>query len=338
MKTLYYPDWEQLLIREIDPPKPALNEVLLKVSACGICGSELETYKNRSPRRTPPLVMGHEFCGVIAEAGANVRDRKVGDSVVSNSVVPCRECRCCQRGDTHLCTDRQIFGMHRFGAFAEYVSVPEHCLIDWPPGLPATSVCLAEPLANGIHVVNIVNHVKPKTILIFGAGPIGLMCQQAMQVKTGGTIIVVDLISERLEVAVQLGANQVVNASQTDIIEFINDVTKGEGVDLVVDSAGNQTTKKQSLQICRPGGAVVWIGLHENVVQLDSYDVTLAEKTIFGSYAANLSELQEAVDLLSSGMIDTGEWVQSFRLDEGVEAFGRMLAAQGKDIKAVLVP
>ncbi|MCZ6673610.1 MAG: alcohol dehydrogenase catalytic domain-containing protein [Verrucomicrobia bacterium] len=338
MKTLHYPAWGTLEISEEDQPKPATDEVVLKVAACGICGSELETFKNRSQRRTPPLVMGHEFCGIIAEIGSNVPDREIGDPVVSNSVVSCGTCRCCARGSTHLCTDRQIFGMHRPGAFAEYISVPEQCLIDWPEGLPAESACLAEPLANGIHVANIVSRTEPKTTLIFGAGPIGLMCQQAIQVKIGGTIIVVDLVSDRLEIAALLGANQIVNASQEDIVEFVNDMTYGEGVDLVIDSAGNQTTKQQSLSVCRAGGAVVWIGLLENAVKLDSYDVTLAEKTIFGSYAASLSELRDAVNLLSSGLVDTKRWLQSFPLERGVEAFQRMLAAQGMDIKAVLIP
>ncbi len=338
MKALHYPAWETLEISEKYQPKPAPDEVVLKVAACGICGSELETFKNRSRRRTPSLVMGHEFCGVIAETGTNVHDHKIGDSVVSNSVVSCGTCRCCARGRSHLCAERQIFGMHRPGAFAEYVSVPEQCLIGWPAGLPAESACLAEPLANGIHVANIISHTEPKTTLIFGAGPIGLMCQQAMQAKIGGTIIVVDLMSDRLEIAALLGADHVVNVSREDVVEFVNDVTHGEGVDLVIDSAGNQTTKKQSLGVCRPGGAVVWIGLLENAVKLDSYEVTLAEKTIFGSYAATLSELREAVHLLSSGSVDTKRWVQSFPLGNGVEAFQRMLAAQDKDIKAVLIP
>ncbi|MCG8604802.1 alcohol dehydrogenase catalytic domain-containing protein [bacterium] len=338
MKALHYPDWGTLEICERDQPKPAPNEVVLKVAACGICGSELETFKNRSERRTPPLVMGHEFSGVISAIGSNVHGYEIGDSVVSNSVVPCGRCRCCARGDTHLCTDRQIFGMHRPGAFAEYISVPEQCLIDWPEGLPAESACLAEPLANGIHVANMVSHTEPKTTLIFGAGPIGLMCQQALQVKIGGTIIVVDLVSARLEIASLLGAQRVVNASLEDIIQLVNKMTDGEGVDLVIDAAGNQTTKKQSLCVCRPGGAVVWIGLLENAVKLDSYDVTLTEKTIFGSYAASLSELRDAVHLLSSGLVDTKRWLQSFPLERGVEVFQRMLAAEGKDIKAVLIP
>jgi L-iditol 2-dehydrogenase len=338
MKTLHYPAWKTLEIREQPRPQLASDEVLLKVAACGICGSELETFKSRSHRRTPPLIMGHEFCGMIVEVGLSVHDHKIGDRVVSNSIVPCRSCPQCRRGDTHLCANRQIFGMHRQGAFAEYVNVPEHCLIDWPEGLPAESACLAEPLANGLHVANLVSHMEPKTTLIFGAGPMGLMCQQAIQVKTEASIVVVDLITERLEAATQLGAKQVVNATQEDAFEVVNEITDREGVDLAIDSVGAQMTKKQSLNACRPGGAVVWIGLHENAMSLDSYDVILSEKKVFGSYAARLSELQEALDLLASGMVNTMSWSRLFSLDDGVEAFQSMLAAEGKNIKAVVVP
>ncbi|MCF7761751.1 MAG: alcohol dehydrogenase catalytic domain-containing protein, partial [Cephaloticoccus sp.] len=137
MRTLHYPAFEQLEIRDIAEVAPRPDEVKLKVAACGICGSELESYKNKSPRRPPPLVMGHEFCGTIAEAGSEVKDWPVGARVVSNSLVPCGRCVRCERGDTHLCATRQIFGMHRPGAFAEYVNVPARCLIPWPENLPA---------------------------------------------------------------------------------------------------------------------------------------------------------------------------------------------------------
>jgi L-iditol 2-dehydrogenase len=112
--------------------------------------------------------MGHEFCGVREDTGAKV---------VSNSLVPCGECLRCRRGDTHLCGRRQIFGMHRLGAFAERVNVPARCLIPWPPNLPAEAACLAEPLANGVHIFNLIRSLAPRRVLVIGAGPIGLMCQ-----------------------------------------------------------------------------------------------------------------------------------------------------------------
>lgn len=325
-------------IRDADDVAPKPDEVKLKVAACGICGSELESYKNKSPRRPPPLVMGHEFCGTIAEVGADVTDWKVGAKVVSNSLVPCGKCVRCKRGDTHLCADRQIFGMHRPGAFAEYVNVPARCLITWPENVPAEAAALAEPMANGIHVVRVSKHLPAGIVLVIGAGPIGLFCQQALQVLRGSKVYVADLSPERLAVAKKLGAVRVINPREEDVAKVMLEVTGGEGADLSVDAVGASITKKTSIEAIRPGGGSVWIGLHENEMSLDSYGLTLPEKQIIGSYAASIEELQHALDLMSEGKVDAHSWVQRFSLDDGVEAFGRMLAAKGNDIKAVICP
>ena len=228
--------------------------------------------------------------------------------------------------------------MHRPGAFAEAVAVPARCLISWPESLPAAAACLAEPLANGVHVVNLVRHRAPRLAVVIGAGPIGLMCQQALQVLLGTEVVVVDLVPDRLAVADRLGAVRTVNARDGKLSEVIDTLSEGEGADLVIDAVGSSVTKRQSLDACRPGGAVVWIGLHSDAVTLDTYGITLSEKTVYGTYAAHLHELQEALDLMADGRVDVQSWVHSFSLTEGVEAFHRMLDAQDDDIKAVLIP
>lgn len=338
MRALHYPAFDQLEIRDIEVAPPRPDEVRLKVAACGICGSELESFKNRSPRRPPPLVMGHEFCGTVAELGAEVRDWKTGARVVSNSLVPCGKCVRCRRGDTHLCADRQIFGMHRPGAFAEFVNVPARCLIPWPENLPAEAAAMAEPMANGIHVVRVSRHLPAAVALVIGAGPIGLFCQQALQVLRGSRVMVADLSPERLAVAKKLGAFRVVNPREEDLVKAVMAETDGEGADLTVDAVGGAITKKNSLDALRPGGASVWIGLHENTVTLDTYGITLPEKQVLGTYAATIEELRQALELMSSGKVDALSWVKRFTLEEGVTAFQRMLAAKGADIKAVVCP
>lgn len=338
MRTLHYPAFDQLEIRDIDEVAPQPDEVKLKVAACGICGSELESYKNKSPRRPPPLVMGHEFCGMIAEIGSAVKDWQVGARVVSNSLVPCGKCVRCERGDTHLCASRQIFGMHRPGAFAEYVNVPARCLIPWPENLPAEAAALAEPMANGIHVVRVSKHLPANIVLVIGAGPIGLFCQQALQVLRGAKVYVADLSPERLAVAKKLGAVRVINPREEDVTKIIMEATGWEGADLSVDAVGSGLTKRTSLDAIRPGGATVWIGLHENSMTFDSYNITLPEKQVLGTYAATIEELQQALDLMSAGKVDALSWVQRFTLADGVTAFQRMLAAKGADIKAVVCP
>jgi L-iditol 2-dehydrogenase len=338
MRTLYYPEFDRLEIRDVEPAPLLPDEVRIRVAACGICGSELESFKNRSPRRPPPLVMGHEYCGTIAELGGAVTGWAEGARVVGNSLVPCGRCVRCDRGDTHLCAKRQIFGMHRPGAFAEFVNVPARCLLKWPDSLPAESACLAEPLGNGVHVAGLTRHLPAQTALVIGAGPIGLFCQQALQALRGTRVWVADLSPERLAVARSLGAVQTVDPRAQNLAGTILAVTQGEGVDIVVDAVGAAQAKKASLEALRPGGVAVWIGLHENAVSLESYGITLPEKQVFGTYAAKIDELQAALDLMSSGKIDPTSWVRRFPLADGVTAFNRMLAAKGGDIKGVVCP
>lgn len=338
MRALRYPAFDQLEYTDVEVPPLQPGEVRLHVAACGICGSELESFKHHSPRRPPPLVMGHEFCGTITEVGAGVETWSAGTRVVSNSLVPCGHCVRCARGDTHLCAHRQIFGMHRPGAFAEYVNVPAQCLIPWPENLPAEAAALAEPLANGVHVVDLTRHLPAATVLVLGAGPIGLFCQQALQVMRGSRVFVADLSNERLAAAKKLGAAGVINAREENVAQILADATDGEGADLTVDAVGSGITKKTSLDALRPGGASVWIGLFENTVTIDSYGITLPEKQVLGTYAAKIEDLRTALDLMSSGKVDAQSWVQKFPLADGVEAFHRMLSAKGTDIKAVVCP
>lgn len=338
MKVLLYPEYQRLEIAEQTRPQPADGEVLLRVASCGICGSELEAFKNQSPRRVPPLVMGHEFCGVIEEVGPGVHSFARGQRVISHSLYGCGQCVRCLRGDSHLCAGRQLFGMNRAGAFAEYVTAPEKCLIPWPEPLPIEAASLTEPLANGVHVVGLTRQLNPNVVVIIGAGPIGLMCQQAFQSLSSADTIVADLIPERLDAATGLGAKQIINSRHEDFLAEVMSLTGGEGADVVIDAVGSGLSKQQSLVATRPGGATVWIGLHENTIAIDSHEITLRERSVQGSYAASLDELKVAANLLAGGHVDGSSWVKTFPLVEGVEAFNRMLASQGDDIKAVLLP
>jgi L-iditol 2-dehydrogenase len=163
------------------------------------------------------------------------------------------------------------------------------------------------------------------------------MCQQALQAMLGVSVVVTDLNPARLQVAARLGASRTVDGKRDSALDCVAELTDGEGVDVVVDAVGSAATKRYALKCCRPGGAVVWIGLHENGMTFDSYDVTLAEKQIFGTYSARLGELAQALDLIRLRQVDVTSWVQSFPLERSVEAFERMLAGSGDDVKAVIV-
>ena len=338
MKALVYSEFNKLEITDQPIPEFSDTEILIKVSACGICGSELESFKNQSPRRTPPLIMGHEFCGTIEKVGSSVSNFSIGDQVVSNALVPCNNCVRCARGDTHLCAERQIFGMHRGGAFAEYVNVPASCLTQWPENILSAEACLAEPLANGLHIVNLTNHLDLKNILIIGAGPIGLMTLQAFKTKMAVNITVAEINEARLGIATKLGADKTINSGESDLLESILRETGGEGVDLVVDAAGNEVTNRLAIDALRPGGTAVFIGLLEDNNAINSYDLILAEKKIIGTYAAKMEELREALDLMSAGKVDVKSWVNSFTLDQGVEGFNSVLEGKDANIKAIICP
>ncbi|MES2697958.1 MAG: alcohol dehydrogenase catalytic domain-containing protein [Verrucomicrobiota bacterium] len=337
MRALLYPEFGRMENAVVpQPPGPGADEVTLAMAACGICGSELEGFKSRSPRRTPPLVMGHEFCGTVVAVGADVTGWARRARVVSNALVPCGRCVRCERGDSHLCAQRQIFGMNRQGAFAERVNVPARCLLPWPEQLSAAEACLAEPLGNGIHVARLTQHLPCAWALVIGAGPIGLFCQQALQVLRGARVVVADLSDERLAVARTLGAARTVNPRTEDVTTVMRELTAGEGADIAVDAVGGGATKRTALEAARPGGGVVWIGLHENAMTLDSFAVTLPEKKVFGTYAATVDDLRLALEWMAAGKVDAKSWTTRLPLAEAEQAFRRALAAQGTDIKLIV--
>lgn len=337
MKALFYPSYGELIVNEQPLPEYKDNEVLLQVSACGICGSELETFAKKSERRKPPIIMGHEFCGIILEKGAAVEGWDPGTRVVSNSVISCGDCVRCREGKTNLCPRRNIFGMERNGAFAEFVNVPARCLVETPSKLSPAEACLAEPLGNGVHMVELTRHIPLKRILVIGAGPIGLMAQQAFQALRGASVVVADLKEERLSVAKKLGADMVINSGKLSLEDEIRILTCGEGVDLVIDAVGMAITNRQALNVVGTGGVVVLIGLHENSSSLYSYDIILSEKKVMGSYAANLDDISLALQLMADQKVDVVSWVNYYSLQEGEKAFRDMMLAEGSHIKSVLL-
>lgn len=337
MKALFYPEYQKLTVEERPVPAFSENEVLLKVLACGICGSELETFKSQSPRRVPPLVMGHEFCGIVEAVGDHVTGYQKGDRVASNSVVSCGTCEPCMRGLTNLCRNRQVFGMHRPGAFGAYVNVPAHVLVPMPDNTTPEQACMTEPLANGIHIVNLTKHLHPKKVLVIGAGPIGLVTQQAFQALLGIEVYVADLRAERLDIAAKLGATATIDSGICDLVAVINEFTEHEGIDLVVDAVGTAQTNQQALQCIRPGGAVVLIGLYENSQPYFTYDIILSEKQVIGTYAATQKEIKDSLELIASGRVDVTSWIHYYSLGDGVAAFNDMLSAKNGHIKSVLV-
>jgi len=334
MRALLYPDWNRLEMTDLPLPEAGSDEVIVRVSACGICGSELETFASRSVRRTPPLVMGHEFCGFVESGKAN--GFPPGSRVVCNAIIHCGSCVNCVAGRTQLCLDRQVFGMHRPGAFAEQVAAPGSCLMAWPEELPAAWASLAEPLGNGVHVAERIRSAAPQSALVIGAGSIGLMVLQAIRALLQIPVVIVDVDARRLDAARSVGAEAAALSTSQKVDELDHEFAGGRGFDVVVDAAGGRATKSMSIEACRDEGLIVWIGLGAAEVQLSTYPVTLREKTITGSYGATGEDMTKALDLMSRGSVDVDSWVSVYPLEKAADAFLRQLDPLRRDIKAVI--
>lgn len=340
MKALVYPAWDTLEVRD-DLPEPvaAPGEVVLDVAAVGICGSEVEAVASRSPRRPPPLVMGHEFCGMVAAVGAGVTDVREGDRVVASSLIACGRCEDCRAGRTHLCPRRQIFGMNRPGAFAERVAVPASVLYALPERVSPLHGALVEPLANAVHVWNLIAPRFPETVVVIGCGAIGLMCLQVARAGGGLTLVAVDTNESRLAMANAVGAEPLFNPIREDAVGALRDFTRGRGADVVIDAVGAPATRRAALEMVRPGGDVVWIGIHGDVTELSGRDVVLGERRISGSYAVAPADIDTAIGLFAHGRIDIERWVRPFPLDEGANVFRALLTAPPNEYaKALLLP
>jgi len=339
MKAIYYPAWDELELRDVPEPSPKPGEVVLRVAAAGICGSELHGFVTHAVRRTPPAILGHEFCGQVAEVGPGVTGYQQGDWVGVNSVIACGQCQDCLDANVHLCRDGEVFGMKRPGGFAEYCAVPVSTLLHLPGSVSPVQGSLLEPLANGVHALSLTSQRFPETVVILGAGTIGLFSLQLAKAAGGLRLMSVDVSDARLDVASQLGAETVFNPRKQDVVAAVQHMTHGRGADVVVDAVGAAETRDAAVKMTRRGGEVVWLGLHDDPTQLSGFDVVLGERKVLGSFAVTHHDLRTAIGIFAHGKITLDPWVRTFPLSEGVQVFRQLVTDPPKDyIKAVLLP
>jgi len=338
MKALVFVDQGKVEVREIPQPYCGLGEALIRVEACGICGSEIESVQVLSKRRKPPLILGHEFSGVIEYINDKTDRLSVGERVIVNSVIPCGKCNPCLRGQPNLCKNRQVFGMNRPGALAHFVNSPLYVIYPVPESLDFVTASLTEPLSVGIHLLNLIPDYENPTVAVIGAGTIGLLLFQAARTLLNAKVLVADLADIRLKEAEKLGADVTSNPLKENLEAVCMEFSGADGVDICIDAVGTSLTRNQSIKVLRPGGSAGWLGLQENSVTLDSYPIILPERKIFGSYGAEKEDFLKSIDLLSSGKVKGGDWVEVFPIEESAEAFKKMMKGEGNFIKAVITP
>ncbi len=339
MKALLYPAWDQIEVRDVPVPTPQAGEVLIRVAAVGICGSELHGFVTHAARRTPPLIMGHEFSGTVDRVGEGASPFRRGDRVVVNSVIACGRCADCRDGQVHLCPEGEVYGTRRAGGFAEWCAAPASTLLPLPDHVSFEQAALAEPLGNAIHAVSLTRQRFPETLAIFGAGTIGLFALQVARAAGALRLAVVDMSDARLAVARRLGAELLVNPKRDDIAAALQSFAGSRGVDVAIDAVGAAATREAAVTVTRRGGEIVWLGLHDDRTELSGFGVVLGERHISGSFAVTHRDLRAALDLFARGKIELSPWVRSFPLSEGARVFRQLVTDPPEDyIKAILLP
>ena len=341
MKALLLSQYLKLELADVAVPEPGVDEVLIRVAACGICGSDVHGYDGSSGRRIPPIVMGHEAAGTIAAVGKNVKQFSEGDRVTFDSTVYCGDCTYCVRGEVNLCDRRQVLGVscgdyRRAGAFAEYVTVPiriVHCL---PDNLSFPEAALLEAISVALHAVSLIPVKQADCALVVGAGTIGLLLQQALRVAGCSRVFVTDVDSTRLKLSEQLGASATYLSK--DLAKQILAQTNGVGVDVAVEAVGKTETIDAAIESVRKGGSVVLVGNISPQVSLPLQKVVSRQIRLQGS-CASAGEYPRAIKLLSSGAIRVKPLITATApLDDGPQWFERLHAGEPNLMKVVLTP
>lgn len=330
-----------LEMTELPVPDVGPHEVLVKVRATSICGTDLHIFRWdpwAASRLKPPLVVGHECCGEIVRVGSEVEPSRVGDFVSLESHVVCGHCDLCLTGLGHLCRNTKILGVDRDGCFAEYVSVPSvNAWVD-PPNMPPEIATLQENFGNAVHTAFTAD-VRARKVLVTGCGPVGLMAIAVAKAIGARSVYATDISPYRLRLAEKMGADKAVNAAKANVIEEILEATDGEGADVLLEMSGAQSALRDGFALLKPGGEAALLGLPGHPVEFD-LDRLLIFKgvTVRGVIGRRLWETwYQSRGLLRSGAVDlTPVVTHRFPLDRFAEAFELM--ASGNCGKVVLYP
>lgn len=343
MKALQLTAYEQLDLVDLPAPQPGDGEVLIRIKACGICGSDVHGYDGSTGRRIPPLVMGHEAAGIVEAAGKNVRNFRPGDRVTFDSTVYCGKCFFCSRGEINLCDDREVIGVstplfRRMGAFAEYVTVPERIVYALPDNLPFAHAAMIEAVSVAVHAVSLTPIAANDTAVVVGAGMIGLLTLQAVRQAGVKNVIVLDLEESRLELARKLGASQTFNSKDPATVEKILELTGGRGADIALECVGITAAIKLAIDSVRKGGTVTLVGNVTPAIELPLQSVVSRQIRLQGS-CASCGEYPQCIELMASGAIQVAPLISAVApLEEGASWFDRLYRREPGLLKVVLEP
>ena len=343
MKALVLKAYKQFAYEDVPDPEPGPDEVLVAVKACGICGSDVHGMDGSTGRRRPPIIMGHEAAGVISRNGSHVTGWAAGDRVTFDSTIYCGQCAFCRRGMINLCDQRRVLGVscedyRQNGAFAELMAVPHHILYRLPDGLAFERAALVEPFAIALHAIRRAPPTLNDTVVVVGAGMIGLALVQALSQSGCGRLIVVDIAADKLALAAKCGATSLINSSAEDARAAILRLTQGFGADLAFEAVGLAATVDLALGCLRKGGVATLVGNVTPKTEFPLQCVVTRELTIYGSCASQ-GEYPACLDMLTRGALRAAPLISATApLAEGAAWFDRLYQKEPGLLKVVLKP
>jgi len=343
MKALLMKKYMELELTEMPEPEIGPDELLVRVKACGICGSDVHGFDGSTGRRIPPLVMGHEAAGVVERVGSAVSQFQPGDRVTFDSTVYCGNCFFCRRGEVNLCDRRQVLGVacqefRRHGAFAEYVAVPERITYKLPDAVPFEHAAMTEAVSIAVHAVNLTPLRLGDTAVVVGSGMIGLLAIQALRLAGCGRIIAVDIDGAKLKMASALGADSLVDAKATDALGAVRDLTGGRGADVALEIVGASASVQTAIGAVKKGGAVTLVGNLSPKVELPLQTVVTRQIRFTGS-CASCGEYPACIELLARGAIRVAPLISAVSpLEEGPAWFRKLYNKEPNLMKVILEP
>lgn len=287
-----------------EPMPEILNskDVLIKVKAAGICGSDVHIYHGTSPVATYPRVIGHEIAGEVVKIGSACENFKIGDHVVIDPVISCGDCYPCSKGRGNVCANLQVRGVHVDGGYAEYVAVPERNIYKVSDKLSFEEAALVEPFTVAAQVASRGEVTASDTVLILGSGPIALTVLQVVKM-IGAKCIITDLLDSRLEIAKQMGADLTINSSKQDFMKIVREETNGLGANVVIDAVGLPQTFEQAVKLASSAGIIVTMGFDARPSNISQLDITKNELDIRGSRLHN-NKFPQVIEWFNEGKLN----------------------------------
>ena len=334
MKAALYTKPHSLKLATRDLRKIGPDEVLVRVEVCGICGTDLHIVEGLA-RSTPPVILGHEYVGVIEEIGKGVKRFKIGERVAVDPNISCGHCFHCRKGEVNLCANLKALGVDIDGGMAEFSIVPEPQLYKIPDSLPPEAAVFIEPVSCVVHGVDRAGVQPGASIVIIGAGTVGLLMLQMAKYAGASKIVIIEPNSEKQRISTTLGADFVV--SPRNAVSEINDILPA-GADVVIECVGKPETMKQAISLARRGGTVEFFGVCPigDTISVEPNEIYFKELTIVGSYV-NPKTFSRAIEALASGAVRPDMMpVAKFPLDELDAAFSAL--REGRTIKSILQP